>query len=173
MRMKISKKLAQEINDQINKEFFSEYYYLSMAAYLESENLPGFANFFVVQAQEEHFHAMKLYQYMNERGARVELDAIEKPKGDFKSIQEVFELAYEHEIYVSGRINNLMDIAIADNDHASRGFLQWFVDEQVEEEASMEDYVNRLTRMGDHSYGILMLDKELAGRVFTPPATTK
>ena len=173
MRMKISKKLAQEINDQINKEFFSEYYYLSMAAYLESENLPGFANFFVVQAQEEHFHAMKLYQYVNERGARVELDTIEKPKGDFISIQEVFELAYEHEIYVSGRINNLMDIAIADNDHASRGFLQWFVDEQVEEEASMEDYVNRLTRMGDDSYGILMLDKELAGRVFTPPVTTK
>lgn len=173
MKMKISEQLAAEINDQINKEFFSEFYYLSMAAYLESENLPGFANFFVVQTQEEHFHAMKLYQYMNERGARVKLDVLEKPKGDFKSILEVFELALEHEIYVTARINKLMDIAIADNDHASRGFLQWFIDEQVEEEAGMEDYVNRLTRMGDNSYGILMLDKELAARVFTPPATVK
>ncbi|MCF7912148.1 MAG: ferritin [Candidatus Cloacimonetes bacterium] len=171
--MKISAELAQEINDQINKELFSEYYYLSMAAYLESENLPGFANFFVVQAQEEHFHAMKFYQYLNERGARVHLEAIEKPKSDFESALEVFELAYEHEVFVSELINKLMDIAISDKDHASKGFLQWFVDEQVEEESSMEGYINHLNRIGDNSYGILMLDKELAGRVFTPPATTQ
>ncbi|MDP8220182.1 MAG: ferritin [Candidatus Stygibacter frigidus] len=173
MKMKISEQLAAEINDQINKEFYSEYYYLSMAAYLESENLPGFGNFFVVQAQEEHFHAMKFYQYLNDRGAKVKLEAIAKPKSDFKSALEVFELALEHEMYVSSRINNLMDIALADNDHASKGFLQWYVDEQVEEEANMEDYVNRLNRMGDHSYGILMLDKELAARVFTPPVAAK
>jgi len=167
--MKITEKLAAAINDQINKEFYSEYYYLAMAAYLESENLPGFANFFVVQAQEEHFHAMKLYKYMNERGARVIVEAIAKPHGEFTSIVQVFELAYQHEMYVSSLINTLMDIAITDNDHASRGFLQWFVDEQVEEEANMEDFVNRLSRIGEHSYGILMMDKELAGRVFSPP----
>jgi ferritin len=168
--MKISKKLAAQINDQINKEFYSEYYYLAMAAYLESENLPGFANFFVVQAQEEHFHAMKLYKYMNERGARVIVEAIARPHGEFENVVQVFELAYKHEMYVSSLINTLMDIAIKDNDHASRGFLQWFVDEQVEEEASMEDFMNRVSRIGEHSYGILMMDKELAGRVFTPPA---
>lgn len=167
--MKISKGLAQAVNEQINKELFSEYYYLSMAAYLESENLPGFANFFIVQAEEEHFHAMKFFHYMNERGARVELAAIDQPRTEFKSALEVFELALEHEQFVTASINKLMDVAISDNDHASRGFLQWYVDEQVEEESTMEDYVMRLKRIGDQNYGIFMLDKELAGRTFTAP----
>ena len=167
--MKISKKLEQAINDQINKELFSEYYYLSMAAYLEGENLQGFANFFITQAQEEHFHAMKFFHYLNERGSRVVLQEIEQPKTEFESPLEIFKLAYEHEVYVTKSINKLMDLAIADNDHASKGFLQWYVDEQVEEEASMDDYVNRLERIGKQSYGIFMLDKELAGRSFTPP----
>jgi ferritin len=171
--MKISKKLADAINDQINKELFSEYYYLSMAAYFEAENLPGFSNFFIMQAQEEHFHAMKFFHYLNERGARVLLKAIEQPKTEFNSALEVFKLAYEHEEFVTSRINALMDIAIEDNDHASKGFLQWYVDEQVEEEATMDDYINRLKRMGENSYGILMLDKELAGRIFTPPVAEK
>jgi ferritin len=169
--MKVSEKLAKAINEQINKELYSEYYYLAMAAYLESENLPGFANFFIVQAEEEHFHAMKFFHYLNERGARVVLNAIEKPRAEFSSALEIFELALEHEQLVTASINNLMDLAIADNDHASRGFLQWYVDEQVEEEATMEDFVNRLQRIGEQSYGIYMLDKELAGRTFTPPAT--
>lgn len=168
--MKISQKLVDAVNEQINKEIFSEYYYLSMAAYFESENLPGFANFFIVQAEEERFHAMKFFHYLNERGARVILEAIDKPETEFKSPLEVFELAYKHEVFVSESINNLMDIAISENDHAMKGFLQWYVEEQVEEEASMDDYVNRLKRIGDHGYGVFMLDKELAGRSFTPPA---
>lgn len=168
--MKISQKLVDAINEQINKEVFSEYYYLSMAAYFASENLPGFANFFVVQAEEEHFHAMKFFNYLNERGAKVEIKAIDGPKTDFESPLEVFQLAYEHEVFVSENINNLMDLAIAENDHAAKGFLQWYVDEQVEEEASMDDYVNRLKRIGENGYGIFMLDKELAGRSFTAPA---
>lgn len=168
--MRLSENLVKEINIQINKEFFSEHYYLAMAAYFAAENLPGFANFFVVQSEEEHFHAMKLFNYVNERGGKVELMTIEQPRTEFSSALEVFKLALEHEMYVTDRINNLMDVAIADNDHASKGFLQWFVDEQVEEEASMEDYVNRLERIGDHGYGLFMLDKELAGRTFTPPA---
>lgn len=168
--MKLSAKLAEAINEQINKEIFSEYYYLSMAAYFESENLPGFANFFIVQAEEERFHAMKFFHYLNERGARVILKAIDQPKTEFNSALEVFELAYEHETFVSDSINKLMDVAISENDHAAKGFIQWYVDEQVEEEASMDDYVNRLKRIGDHNYGVFMLDKELAGRTFTPPA---
>ncbi len=169
--MKLSEKLADAINDQINKELFSEYFYLSMAAYLEGKNLPGFANFFIVQAQEERFHAMKFFHYLNERGAKVTLKPIEGPKTEFISALEIFQLAYKHELFVSDSINKLMDIALADHDHASSGLLQWYVSEQVEEEANMEDYVNRLERIGEESYGILMLDKELAMRVFTPPVT--
>jgi ferritin len=167
--MRLSVNLVMAMNDQINKEMYSEYYYLSMAAYFASENFPGFANFFIIQAQEERFHAMKFFNFLNERGARVILETIDGPPTEFTSPLEIFQLAYEHEVLVTDLVNKLMDIAIADNDHASKGFLQWFIDEQVEEEASMDDYVNRLKRIGDHGYGLMMLDKELAGRIFTPP----
>ncbi|MCF7918754.1 MAG: ferritin [Candidatus Cloacimonetes bacterium] len=169
--MRLSEKLAQAINIQINKELYSEYFYLSMAAYFEAENLPGFANFFIVQTQEERFHVMKFFHYMHERGARVKLLPIAGPQTEFQSPLEIFQMAYKHEVYVSDSINELMDIAKADNDHASQVFLQWYIGEQVEEEASMDDIVNRLSRTGDNNYGLLMLDKELALRVFTPPVT--
>ena len=166
----ISKKLQDAINYQINKEIFSEYYYLSMAAYLSSQGLAGFENFFLIQVQEERFHAMKMYNFLNERGGRVILSQIDSPKIEFKSPLEVFELAYEHEQFVTKLINDLMDIAISENDHAAKSFLNWFVDEQVEEEASMEGIVNKLKLIGGKGNGLLMIDKELGARTFTPPA---
>lgn len=166
----ISQKLQDAINYQINRELFSEYYYLSMASYFNSTGLSGFENFFLVQVEEERFHAMKMYHFLNERGARVKLQAIEAPKTEFKSALEVFELAWEHEKLVSKLINDLMDLAIKENDHAAKNHLNWFVEEQVEEEASMDTILNKLKLIGGEGHGLLMLDSELAKRVFTPPA---
>ncbi|MCK5147270.1 ferritin [bacterium] len=165
----ISKKLEQAINEQINKELFSEYLYLSMASYCSSIGLDGFENFFLVQVEEERFHAMKMYKFLNERGGRVIMKAIDQPETQFESALQVLEKTYEHEQYVSKLINELMDLAIAENDHAAKSFLNWFVDEQVEEEASMENILNKLKLIGGEGNGLLMLDKELAARVFTPP----
>lgn len=166
----ITEKLEKAINYQINRELFSEYYYLSMASYFNAEGLSGLENFFLVQVEEERFHAMKMYRFLNEKGGRVILDAIEAPKTEFKSPIEVFQLAFEHEKLVSGLINDLMDLAISENDHAAKNFLNWFVEEQVEEEASMEGILNKLKLINGEGYGLLMLDAELAQRRFTPPA---
>jgi ferritin len=166
----ISKKLQDAINYQINRELYSEYYYLSMASYFSSAGLNGFENFFLVQVEEERFHAMKMYSFLNERGARVSLSDIEAPKTEFTSPLEVFELAYAHEQLVSKLINDLMDLAIKENDHAAKNFLDWFVEEQVEEEASMDTILNKLKLINGEGHGLLMLDNELAQRVFTPPA---
>nr|WP_320013964.1 ferritin [uncultured Desulfobacter sp.] len=166
----ITEKLEKAINYQINRELFSEYYYLSMASYFNAEGLSGFENFFLVQVEEERFHAMKMYRFLNEKGGRMILDAIEAPKTEFKSPIEVFQLAFEHEKLVSGLINDLMDLAISENDHAAKNFLNWFVEEQVEEEASMEGILNKLKLINGEGYGLLMLDAELAQRTFTPPA---
>ena len=165
----ISKKLQKAINKQINKELYSEYLYLSMAAYLESIGLEGFANFFKVQVQEERFHTMKFFDYVNERGGRVILEAIDRPQIEFKSPVEIFEIAYKHEQYVTKLINELMEVAIKENDHAAKSFLNWYIDEQVEEEASMDKILNQLKMIGGKGQGMLMLDKELAARTFTPP----
>jgi ferritin len=165
----ISKKLVDAFNEQINKELFSEYLYLSMAAWFEAENLPGCANFFKVQVQEERFHAMKMYDYVNERGGRVLLKAIDQPEIEFKSALEIFEKAYEHEQLVTSLINNLMEVAIEEKDHATKSFLNWFIDEQVEEEASMDAIVGKFKMIGGNGHGMLMIDNDLSQRVFTPP----
>jgi ferritin len=166
----ISKKLQNAINKQINKELYSEYLYLSMAAYLDSIGLEGFANFFKVQVLEERFHTMKFFDYVNERGGRIILEAIDRPQIEFKSPVEIFEIAYKHEQYVTKLINELMEVAIKENDHAAKSFLNWYIDEQVEEEASMDKILNQLKMIGGKGQGMLMLDKELAARTFTPPA---
>ncbi len=166
----ISKKLQNAINKQINKELYSEYLYLSMAAYLELIGLEGFANFFKVQVLEERFHTMKFFDYVNERGGRVILESIDRPQIEFKSPVEIFEIAYKHEQYVTKLINELMEVAIKENDHAAKSFLNWYIDEQVEEEASMDKILNQLKMIGGKGQGMLMLDKELAARTFTPPA---
>ncbi|MBC8385916.1 MAG: ferritin [Candidatus Cloacimonetes bacterium] len=165
----ISQKLQKAINEQINKELYSEYFYLSMASYFKSIGLDGFENFFLVQVEEERFHSMKMYNFLNERGGRVILEKIDAPKTEFKSPLEVFELAYKHEQYVTQLINGLMDVAIEVNDHAARSFLNWFVDEQVEEEASMDTILNKLRLIGGEGHGMLMLDAELLTRTFVPP----
>jgi len=165
----ISQKLQDAFNYQINRELFSEYYYLSMASYFSSVGLSGFENFFLVQVEEERFHAMKMYKFLNEKGGKVTLQTIEQPKIEFKSPLEVFELAYDHEKLVSKLINDLMDLAIIENDHAAKNHLNWFVDEQVEEEDSMETIVNKLKLINGEGYGLLMLDNELSLRSFTPP----
>jgi len=165
----ITEKLEKAVNYQINRELFSEYYYLSMASYFNSTGLSGFENFFLVQVEEERFHAMKMYRFLNEKGGRVALDAIEAPKTVFNSPIEVFQLAFDHEKLVSSLINDLMDLAISENDHAAKNFLNWFVEEQVEEEASMETILNKLKLINGEGHGLLMMDGELGQRVFTPP----
>ncbi|MDD3049544.1 MAG: ferritin [Candidatus Cloacimonetes bacterium] len=165
----ISKRLQDAINAQINKELFSEYLYLSMAAYFESVNLPGFANFMKMQVLEERFHAMKFFEYLAERGGRVYLEQINKPEIEFSSIIEIFEKSYKHEQFISKSIYELMDIAIEEKDHATKSFLNWYVDEQVEEEATMDAILNKLKMIDGKGQGILMMDNELAQRAFTPP----
>ncbi|MDA3862726.1 MAG: ferritin [Deltaproteobacteria bacterium] len=164
----LSKSLEQAINTQINKELFSEYIYFSMAAYLASIGLEGMENFFIVQAQEEHFHAMKMYHFINERGGRVKLEQIDKPQFDFESPIEIFEIALNHEKFISKSIGELMDLAIKENDHATKSFLNWYVDEQVEEEDSMDTILNKLNLINGQGQGLLSLDKELGARTFIP-----
>lgn len=154
------------LNEQVNAEFYSAYLYLSMSAYFESESLPGFANWMRVQAQEELTHAMKIYDFVIERGGRAELMSIEEPSGDWDSPLDAFKTAYEHEKKVTNMINDLVDLAIEKGDHATRQMLQWFVGEQVEEEDSADEIVQRLKRVGDDGRGLLMLDRELGQRQF-------
>ncbi|WP_353892284.1 ferritin [Proteinivorax hydrogeniformans] len=166
----LSEKLQNELNEQIKHEFFSAHYYLAMAAYCEGEDLEGFANFFKVQAEEERFHAMKFFDFVNELGGNVTITGFDNPKTDFNSLEEVFQDALEHERFVTKLIHKLMDIANEERHYPSISFLQWFVDEQVEEEASMDSLLSKIKRVGENSHGIYMLDEELAKRTFTPPA---
>ena len=165
----LSQKLQDAINDQINFELYSEYTYLSMAAYFQENDLDGIANFFNVQTQEEHFHAMKFYNYVLERGGKIILKPIAGPEVEFKSALEVFEKTLAHEKEVTRRINAIMDLAKKENDHATVSYLQWFIDEQVEEEATVNKILGKLKYIGENGPGLLMLDQELSARVFTPP----
>jgi ferritin len=165
----VSEKMQKALNDQITAEFYSAYLYLSMAAYFESLNLGGFANWMRVQTQEELAHGMIIYNHVNERGGRVKLAAIEAPPVEWRSPQHVFEEAYAHEQKVTGRINALVDLAIKESDHATNAFLQWFVTEQVEEELNASTIANQLKIAGNSPNALFMIDRELAARVFTPP----
>jgi len=166
----ISKKMQKAINDQINAELHSAYIYLSMSEYFKSLNLDGFANWMTVQTQEEISHAMKFSHYVNERGGRVLLAPIEGPPAEWDSPLAAFEAAYKHEQYITGRIENLVKVAREEGDTASEIMLQWFVTEQVEEEAHADGIVQRLKMVQDAPGGVFMLDRELGARTFTPPA---
>ncbi len=168
----ISQKLLDALNEQINREFYSEYLYLSMEAYFLSGNLDGFANFFHVQTLEEHAHGMLLYNFLIDREGIVKLKKIDAPASEFKSAIDVFEKTLEHERFVTKSINELMDLALKENDHAAVSFLKWFVDEQVEEEATDSKILSRLKLINGEGHGMLMIDTELAARTFTPPAVT-
>ncbi len=169
----IDPKMQDAFNQQLNAEFFSSYLYLSMSAYFESVNLKGMANWMRIQAQEENAHVMKFYDYIMERGGKVELGAVEGPQTEWSSPLNAFEDAYKHECYISSRINDLVDLSITLKDHASNAFLQWFVTEQVEEEASASEIVEKLKLAGEHRGALFMLDKELAQRVFVAPGTSE
>lgn len=158
------------LNSQLNAELYSAYLYLSMEAYFESIDLSGFAKWMRAQAQEELMHAMKLYDYIVQRGERVTLSTIKGPQIEWDSSLAVFEHVYKHEQKVTGLINDLVDLASSQSDHATSNFLQWFVAEQVEEEESASGVLQRIRLAGDSKSGLFMLDSELGQRVFTPPS---
>ena len=164
----LSKKLEAAINAQINAEFWSAYLYLSMSAYFAADGKPGFANWFEIQFREEQDHAMKFFNYVIERGGKVELKPIEKVQLSWKSPLDAFEDTLKHEIEVTAMINNLVTLAKEEKDYATESMLKWFVDEQVEEEATAISYIDALKLIKDNGFGIYTLDKELAGRAYTP-----
>jgi len=165
-----NKVLEKALNEQLNAEMYSAYLYLSMSAYFSDIGLDGFANWMRVQAKEEQFHAMKFYDYINERGGRVLLTAIEGPKTEWESPLACIEAVLEHEQHVTSLVNNLVDLAIQEKDHATNIFLQWFVTEQVEEEDSVNAVLNKLRLLNGEGNGMFILDKELSTRVFNAPA---
>ena len=166
----LKKKMLKALTRQINEEMYSGYLYLSMESYFHSISLSGFASWMRAQAQEELFHAMKFYDYVNERGGRVILDTIKQPDSEWETPLAAFEQIMDHEQKVTALINDLMDLASSEQDHATKIFLQWFVSEQVEEEASVGDVLNKLRLIQTDTSGLFMLDAELAKRVFVMPA---
>jgi ferritin len=167
----IKKSLEKVFNEQVNAETYSAYLYWSMAAWCDKNNLPGFANWMRVQVQEEMSHAVKFYTYLIDRSGTVKLTAIGAPETEWKDIEAIFAATLKHEQHVTELINNLADMAIKEKDHAAGQFLQWFVNEQVEEEKNAEQILAQLKLMGKQPGAALyMLDKEMATRVFVPPA---
>ena len=169
----MSKRMEAALNKQINAEIFSAYLYMAMEAYFRSVNLKGFANWMRVQALEELTHADRFASYVFDRGARVTLEAVDKPEAAWKTPLEVFEHVLRHERKVTSLIGALVDLAAKEKDHATSAMLQWFVTEQVEEETTAEEIVAQLGMVRDSSHGLLMLDRELGTRVFVPPAPSK
>lgn len=163
----LNKKIEKELNEQINAEYWSAYFYLSMAAYFESENLPGFANWMKIQYQEEISHVMKFFDYINERGGRVILKPIDAVKTEWNDPIEAFDNTYKHEQKVTKLINNLVNISFEEKDHATYNMLQWYVAEQVEEEAAADSILQQLKMLEGNKHGLLMLDRELKQRTFT------
>lgn len=166
----ISKKMEKLLNEQIAKELYSANLYLSMCSYFKEQELDGFANFFRVQSKEELFHADKQFDYVHEVGGKVTLAALAKPETDFKSVIDVFKITLKHEESVTKSINALVKQALEENDYASHTFLQWFITEQVEEEAQVNNLLRKLQMIGDNSSAMYLLNNELLQRTFTPPA---
>ncbi|MCK9294748.1 MAG: ferritin [Desulfobulbaceae bacterium] len=166
----LSKNMEKALNEQVNWELYSSYFYLSMSSYFASSNLAGCANWMRVQAQEELFHAIKIYDYINARGGRAVLAAIAQPPAEWKTPLHVFEEVLSHEQKVTALINGLVNLALDERDHATNNFLQWFVSEQVEEEASASSVLEKFKLIGKDKSGFFAIDLELAKRVFTPPA---
>ncbi|MCF7861468.1 ferritin [Candidatus Woesearchaeota archaeon] len=171
--MVLSENMLKALNKQINAEMWSSYIYMSMAAYFDSTGLKGFANWMKVQAKEELMHAEKFYNHVNEMGGIVNFSAIEAPSNDWSSPLEVFEETYKHEQLVTKMIHNLVDISIEEKDHSTNSMLRWFVDEQVEEESSADEIVQKLKLIKENPSGLFMMDQELATRTFVPPVKEK
>ncbi|MDR1855632.1 MAG: ferritin [Desulfovibrio sp.] len=165
-------KVLAALNDQVIREFYSAYLYLAMTTYFADAGLPGFANWMRVQAKEEVTHANKMYDYLLSRGHKVVLGAIDAPPASWKSALDVMKAGLAHEQKVTGYINDLASLAVKEKDHATQIFLNWFVTEQVEEEQNFTDLVNALSLIKGEGQGLLMLDRELAGRTFTDATAT-
>ncbi len=166
----MKKKMEKSLNKQVNAELYSSYLYLAMESYFQSISLSGFAKWMRGQVQEEMFHGIKIYDYVHERGGRAQFEAITKPETEWDSPLAAFEHILAHEKKVTELINDLIDVALDVRDHAAKAFLDWFIIEQVEEEATVGEIVDRLRLIGDDSSGLFHLDAELAKRVFTLPA---
>jgi len=160
----LSKKVQKALNEQINAELYSAYIYLSMSNQLAGVNLPGMASWMRIQAAEEMGHAIKIYDFVHERNGEVELSKIDAPPAKWGSPLRVFEAAYEHEKKVTRMIHDIVDLAVVEKDHATNIFLHWFVDEQVEEEASALEVVEKLKMVKDYPGGLFMIDRELGQR---------
>lgn len=164
----ITEKVLKGLNDQLNKELFSSYLYLSMSAHLSATGFEGMANWMKIQADEEHQHAMKFFDYILETGGRVELEAIEKPKTTWDSPQNIFEEALEHEKFITDSINKLAGLANSENDFATLNFLNWFIAEQVEEVSVASAIVDNFKLISDNKSALFMLDRELGARTPAP-----
>ena len=162
----LKEKMIEELNNQINEEFFSAYLYLSMSAYFESIGLKGFANWMSVQYLEETEHGMKIYNYLLSQGADIKLQAIAEPANKWDSPLHAFQETLKHEQHITERINLLVDIAEELKDRATYNFLQWYINEQVEEEENDREIIDKLELIGDSKNGLFMLDKELSERMF-------
>ena len=165
----LSKKMEKALNEQINKEMYSAFLYMSMSAHSTNIGLPGFANWFMVQYKEEMEHAMKIYDYVNNQGGKVKLMTIDEPSSDFIDPMDMFKRTLKHEQFVTKCINELVDLSINEKDHATQIFLQWFVTEQIEEEGNDNDIISKLELAGTKGNGLFMVDKELSTRVYNPP----
>ena len=164
----ISQKVQKAINDQINAELWSAYMYLSMSAYFQNQGYAGFANWMRIQFEEEKMHALKFFDYVNERGGKVELQPITAVPVLWKDSIDAFRETYEHEQKVTALINGIMDVAIEEKDYATQSFLKWFIDEQVEEEAAASDILSRMEMINGNGNGLYMLDRELMTRTLAP-----
>ena len=168
----MNSKVVSLLNEQINKEFYSAYLYLDMANYYQDMNLNGYANYYNIQAQEERDHALLFMQYMQNNGLKVTLEAIDKPDKTFDSVLSPMEVAAEHERYVTSLINNIYREAHADGDYRTMKFLDWFIDEQMEEENSADTMIGQYKLFGGSPQGLYQLNLEYAGRVYTAPSLT-
>lgn len=166
----MDKKVSELLNTQVNKEFYSAYLYLDMANFYSSRGLDGFANWYEIQAKEEQDHAMLFYQYMQNNGEAVTLEAIAKPDKVFETLMDPLTAALEHEKYVTSLINDLYDAAAAARDHRTMQFLDWFVKEQGEEETNAEGLIKKFDLFGSDPRALYMLDNELAARVYSAPS---
>lgn len=160
----LSSKMQDVLNRQINAEMYSSYLYLSMSAYFEANSLKGMAHWMRIQAQEEEIHAMKLYDFVNNRDGRVVLAEIAAPKTEWVDPIEAFEDAYKHELKITGLINDLMNTAVAEKDHAAHDYLEWFANEQVQEESDAKLIVDQLKMVGGQGLGLFMIDQQLGQR---------
>ena len=168
----LDKKVAELINDQINKEFYSAYLYLDFSVYDEEVGLDGFANWYMIQAQEERDHAVLMLQYLQNNGEKVTLEAIAKPDKELKDKLQVLELGLEHERYVTSLIHTIYEAAYSAKDFRTMQFLDWFVKEQGEEEKTAEDMIKKMRLFGDDAKSLYALNSEMAGRTYTAPSLT-